>query len=106
MAKVIMSNTEREAVVKFTGATATLTLAELALQGVTPSQVRIKSLDWCIAGANTISVTRNSVDVVVLSRAGKRDYSPVLEENPTHDITLTVSGGTAHYLIISLSKVS
>lgn len=111
--KVILRNTNQEAIVKIAGTAAAATIdlsadivaASQALDGATQT-VNITAVTWAGVAGSTISIARNSTNVLTLAgeAAAELQFNEsgfVDTENNTSDIVVTIAGGEAQcYLIL------
>ena len=104
MSKVVIRNTTTHAVVKVVGAAATITLADMAFEGVTPTGASIKSMFYASDWNEGLDITRNSVNVVDVFGSGFIDFTekfaaPITEE---HDQSIVVdsAGSATHWMVI------
>lgn len=116
--KTILKNTAQEAVVKIAGTAAAATIdlqtdiltASQALDGVTQT-VNIAGVQWVGLPEATITITRNSVNILTLPGGGA-DYLEFAAGNGfvdtienTSDVVVTIAGAEAQCYLI-LRKVS
>jgi hypothetical protein len=115
--KTVLKNTNQESVVKVAGTAAAATIdisADLlastqALDGVTQT-VNIVACKWCGLNNSTITITRNSVNILTLNGADAGDldfsagYGFVDSIENTSDVVVTVAGAEAQ-VYLTLRKV-
>lgn len=112
--KTILKNTNQEAIVKIAGTAAAATIdisadilaSSQALDGATQT-VNIVGAKWHGLSGSTITVTRNSVNILTLPGDAPHDIDMAAgsgfidSEQNTHDITVTIAGAEAQcYLIL------
>jgi hypothetical protein len=115
--KTVLKNTNQESVVKVAGTAAAATIdisADLlastqALDGATQT-VNIVACKWCGLNNSTITITRNSVNILTLNGADAGDldfsagYGFVDSTENTSDVVVTVAGAEAQ-VYLTLRKV-
>jgi hypothetical protein len=115
--KTVLKNTNQESVVKVAGTAAAATIdisADLlastqALDGATQT-VNIVACKWCGLNNSTITITRNSVNILTLNGADAGDldfsagYGFVDSIENTSDVVVTVAGAEAQ-VYLTLRKV-
>ena len=115
--KTVLKNTNQETIIKVAGTAASSTIdlqtdclaATQALSGATQT-VNIVACKWCGLNNSTITITRNSVNILTLngSDAGDLDFSAgygfVDNIENTSDVVVTVAGAEAQ-VYLTLRKV-
>ena len=104
MSKVVIKNTTTHAVVKVVGAAATITLADMAFEGVTPTGASIKSVFYASDWNEGLDIIRNSVNVLNFLGSGFIDFQkefgvPITEE---HDQSISVdsAGSATNWMVV------
>lgn len=118
VAKTVLKNTNQETIVKVAGTAASSTIdlqtdclasSTQALDGATQT-VNIVACKWAGLNNGTITITRNSVNILTLSAndAGDLDFSAgygfVDSIENTSDVVVTIAGAEAQ-LYLTLRKV-
>ena len=115
--KTVLKNTNQETIIKVAGTAASSTIdlqtdclaTTQALSGATQT-VNIVACKWCGLNNSTITITRNSVNILTLngSDAGDLDFSAgygfVDSIENTSDVVVTVAGAEAQ-VYLTLRKV-
>ena len=104
MAKTVIKNTTTHAVVKVVGAAATITLADMAFEGVTPTGASIKSVFYASDWNEGLDINRNSANVLNFLGSGFIDFQkefgvPITEE---HDQSISVDsvGSATNWMVV------
>lgn len=102
--KVVINNTETHATVKVVGGSQTITLADIAFQGVTPPRADIKSVFYASDWNEGLEIIRNSVNVVDLFGSGFVDFQEKfgapLQEESDQSAVVNTSGSGSHFMCI------
>jgi hypothetical protein len=115
--KTVLKNTNQETIIKVAGTAASSTIdlqtdclaSTQAISGATQT-VNIVACKWCGLNNSTITITRNSVNILTLngSDAGDLDFSAgygfVDSIENTSDVVVTVAGAEAQ-VYLTLRKV-
>jgi hypothetical protein len=116
--KTVLKNTNQETIIKVAGTAASSTIdlqtdclaSTQAISGATQT-VNIVACKWCGLNNSTITITRNSVNILTLNGADAGDldfsagYGFVDSIENTSDVVVTVAGAEAQ-VYLTLRKVS
>jgi hypothetical protein len=114
MSKVVVKNSKTEAWIKVVAdSQQTISMADLAFNGITPSGAAIKHVDWAVEDGEVIHVRRGPVGALVdifnftgSGEMGFQRHEFVLEEYSDTSIDLVGKTGSKDYnIILGLDKI-
>jgi hypothetical protein len=114
MSKVVVKNSKTEAWVKVVAdSQQTISMADLAFNGITPSGAAIKHIDWAVEDGEVIHVRRGPggalVDIFNFTGSGEMGFQRhefVLEEYSDTSIVVVGKTGSKDYnIILGLVKI-